>query len=339
LMRDMPEVQPTVIISVPRLYEKIYAGVLAKMEVSVVKNMLFKQAQSLGMQRFELRKQGQDLHGLKAKLWQLLDAMVNAKLRAKMGGKLRLFISGGAALSPRIAQFLLAADITVLPGYGLSESSPVLTVNPESNIKPASVGPALPGVKLKLADDGELLAKGDMVMQGYWKKPLETEEVLDKDGWLHTGDLVKIDDDGYVFIVDRKKEIMVLSSGENVPPALVEQHLTHDPCIDQAMVIGEGQAWLSALLVINKEQLVKRWLAKKYSVLPDDWQKDARLQAWLKKRIQHELSELASYMQVRKFIIVLEEWTQDNGCLTPTLKLKRSHIRELHRQDIEAFYG
>jgi len=339
LMRDMPEVQPTVIISVPRLYEKIYAGVLAKMEASVVKNMLFKQAQSLGMQRFELRKQGQDLHGLKAKLWQLLDAMVNAKLRAKMGGKLRLFISGGAALSPRIAQFLLAADITVLPGYGLSESSPVLTVNPESNIKPASVGPALPGVKLKLADDGELLAKGDMVMQGYWKKPLETEEVLDKDGWLHTGDLVKIDDDGYVFIVDRKKEIMVLSSGENVPPALVEQHLTHDPCIDQAMVIGEGQAWLSALLVINKEQLVKRWLAKKYSVLPDDWQKDARLQAWLKKRIQHELSELASYMQVRKFIIVLEEWTQDNGCLTPTLKLKRSHIRELHRQDIEAFYG
>jgi len=338
LMRDMPEVKPTVMISVPRLYEKIYAGVHAKMEASAIKRFLFEQAQSLGMQRFELLKKGEDLHGLKAKLWKLLDGIVNAKLRAKMGGNLRLFVSGGAALSPRIANFLLAADITVLPGYGLSESSPVLTVNIEQNIKPASVGPALPGVELKLADDGELLAKGDMVMQGYWKKEAESKEVLDDDGWLHTGDIVEIDDDGYVFIVDRKKEIMVLSSGENVPPALVEQHLTHDPCIEQAMVVGEGQAWLSALLVVNAEQLLMRWKNKKRGVLLEGWREDAALQVWLKKRMQHELSDLASYMQVRKFIVVLEEWTQENGSLTPTLKLKRRHIRDMHQGEIEAFY-
>jgi len=337
LMRDMPEVHPTIMISVPRLYEKIYAGVHAKMEVSVVKRFLFEQAQALGMQRFELRKQGEDLRGLKAKLWKLLDGLVNAKLRAKMGGHLRLFISGGAALSPRIANFLLAADITVLPGYGLSESSPVLTVNIEANIKPASVGPALPGVALKLADDGELLAKGDMVMQGYWQKKAETKEVLDDDGWLHTGDIVEVDDDGYVFIVDRKKEIMVLSSGENVPPALVEQHLIHDPCIEQAMVVGEGQAWLVALLIVNEEQLQLRWLGKKRG-LPENWREDKALHSWLLKRIKRESRDLASYMQVKKVILVSEEWTQLNGCLTPTLKLKRRHIRALHEKEVEAFY-
>jgi len=342
LMRDMPEVQPTVMISVPRLYERIYAGAHAKMEYSVVKRFLFKQAQSLGIQRFVLRKKGEDLHGLKAILWKCLDAIVNAKLRAKMGGKLRVFISGGAALSPRIANFLLAADIVVLSGYGLSEASPVLTVNVASNIKPDSVGPALPGVALKRAVDGELLVKGDMIMQGYWKKNMETKEVLDDDGWLHTGDIVEIDADGYVFIVDRKKEIMVLANGENVPPALVEQHLTHDPCVEQAMVVGEGQAWLSALLVVNAEQLAMRWRAKKYvkyDLLPDGWRDNSALKGWLKKRMQHELSDLASYMQVRKFTIVSEEWTQLNGCLTPTLKLKRRYIRSLHGKEIEAFYA
>jgi len=342
LMRDMPEVQPTVMISVPRLYERIYEGAHAKMEYSVVKRFLFKQAQSLGIQRFVLRKKGEDLHGLKAILWKCLDAIVNAKLRAKMGGKLRVFISGGAALSPRIANFLLAADIVVLSGYGLSEASPVLTVNVASNIKPDSVGPALPGVALKRAVDGELLVKGDMIMQGYWKKNMETKEVLDDDGWLHTGDIVEIDADGYVFIVDRKKEIMVLANGENVPPALVEQHLTHDPCVEQAMVVGEGQAWLSALLVVNAEQLAMRWRAKKhveYDLLPDGWRDNSALKGWLKKRMQHELSDLASYMQVRKFTIVSEEWTQLNGCLTPTLKLKRRYIRSLHGKEIEAFYA
>ncbi len=338
LMRDMPEVQPTVMISVPRLYEKIYAGVHAKMEASAIKRFLFEQAQSLGMQRFELRNKGEDLRGLKAKLWKLLDGIVNAKLRAKMGGHLRLFVSGGAALSPRIANFLLAADIIVLPGYGLSEASPVLTVNVEKNIKPASVGPALPGVALKLADDGELLAKGDMVMQGYWQKDAETKEVLDEGGWLHTGDMVEIDDDGYVFIVDRKKEIMVLSSGENVSPALVEQHVTHDPCIEQAMVIGEGQAWLSALLMINEEQLRLRWRGKK-RVLPENWREDESLKRWLLKRIKRESQDLASYMQIRKLLLVSEEWTQLNGCLTPTLKLKRRHIRALHQDEIDELYA
>jgi len=338
LMRDMPEVQPTVMISVPRLYEKIYAGVHAKMETSKLKQMLFQQAQSLGLQRFALRQQGQDLTGMKAKLWHVLDKVVNAKLREKMGGNLRLFISGGAALSPRIANFLLAADITVLPGYGLSETSPVLTVNVIDKIKPASVGPALPGVTLKLADDGELLVKGDMVMQGYWKQHDATAEVLPQNGWLHTGDIAEIDEDGYVFIVERKKELMILSSGENVPPALVEQHITHDSCVDQAMVVGEGKPWLGALLVVNEERLRLCFEREKMGKLPEKWHGHERVIAWLSKRLKKELHDLASYMQVRKLILVQEVWTQESGCLTPTLKLKRRKIRALHADEIESFY-
>ncbi|MDX8398131.1 MAG: AMP-dependent synthetase/ligase, partial [Mariprofundaceae bacterium] len=228
LMRDMPEVQPTIIISVPRLYEKIYASVQAKLATSIFKAYLFKLAQYLGWRRFELRQKGRHLKAFETGLWKLLDTLVHAKLREKTGGKLRLFISGGAALSPRIAKFLLAADLTVLSGYGLSESSPVLTVNIESRIKPASVGLALPGVKLKLAVDGELLAKGDMVMAGYWHRSDASLEALDHEGWLHTGDIAEIDSEGYVFIIDRKKDILVLSSGENVPPSLLEQLLLHD---------------------------------------------------------------------------------------------------------------
>ncbi|MDX8407604.1 MAG: AMP-binding protein, partial [Mariprofundaceae bacterium] len=169
LLRDMPEVKPTIMISVPRLYEKIYAGVQAKLaDGPGIKRKLFNLAQKLGMQRFELRQQGRDLSGIKAVLWGLLDKVVNAKLREKMGGNIRGFISGGAALHPDIARFLLAADIMVLPGYGLTETAPVLSVNRQGAIKPASVGPVLPGVEFKLLDDGELLVKGPMLMQGYW---------------------------------------------------------------------------------------------------------------------------------------------------------------------------
>ncbi|MDQ6971269.1 MAG: long-chain fatty acid--CoA ligase, partial [Mariprofundaceae bacterium] len=214
LLRDIPEVHPTVMISVPRLYENIYAGVRDKlMHAPAIKQKLFSRAQALGMRRFDLRQHGDDLHGMEALSFRILDHLVHAKLRRKLGGKLRLFVSGGAALHPDIARFLLAAGLPVCPGYGLSETSPVLTVNPERRIKPETVGPALPGVELRVAGDGELLARGEMVMQGYWQKPEETAEVLDAEGWLHTGDIVEMDDEGYVRIVDRKKELMILSNG------------------------------------------------------------------------------------------------------------------------------
>lgn len=172
LMRDMPEAAPTIMISVPRLYEKIHAGVKAKVAESRAKQRLFAMAQELGFRRFLLRRQGGDLGGMQALLWRLLDHLVHAKLREKMGGRIRLLVSGGAALHAETARFLLAADITVLPGYGLTETSPVLSVNRENCIKPDTVGPVLPGVECRLLDDGELLVRGPMVMQGYWGRPM-----------------------------------------------------------------------------------------------------------------------------------------------------------------------
>jgi long-chain acyl-CoA synthetase len=339
LMRDMPEVKPTAMISVPRLYEKIYAGVNAKMEASAVKKMLFDRAQSLGMERFELRQQGSDLTGMKAFLWGILDHLVNAKLREKMGGNLRLFISGGAALSPTIARFLLAADIIVLPGYGLTETSPVLSVNTLERIKPESVGRPLPGVEIRQLEDGELLIKGPMVMQGYWNRPDATKEVFDEDGWLYTGDIVEIDDEGFIKIVDRKKEIMVLTNGENVPPAIIEQHLSQDTTILQSLVIAENRPYVAALVVPDMEGMVLAWKKDHGGVLPDDWKTNTVTHQWMLKRMRFDEHDLPSYMQVKRFAFVEGEWTQINGMLTPTLKVKRRMISELHASEIETLYA
>jgi len=339
LLRDMPEVQPSIMISVPRLYEKIYAGVQAKLAAGPgIKRKLFNLAQKLGMQRFELRQQGKDLSGLNAVLWRLLDKVVNAKLRDKMGGRIRGFISGGAALHPDIARFLLAADITVLPGYGLTETAPVLSVNREGSIKPASVGPALDGVEFKLLDDGELLVKGPMLMQGYWQNPEATAEVIDAQGWLHTGDIVEVDEDGYFTIVDRKKEIMVLSNGENVPPAVIEQHLNQDPCFLQTMVLADNRPYVTVLLAPDEAAMSNVWRQEKRQALPSDWRDNNAVKAWVLERMHHDEHDLPSYMQVKKFAFIDAEWTQDDGFLTPTLKLKRRKICKANGALIESLY-
>jgi long-chain acyl-CoA synthetase len=338
LLRDMPEVGPTIMVSVPRLYEKIYAGVNAKMAASRVKKMLFDKAQSLGIRRFELRQQGKELGGLDAMLWQLLDKIVNSKLREKMGGNIRFFISGGAALHPDIARFLLAADITVLPGYGLTETSPMLSVNREAHIKPATVGTALPGVEMKQLDDGELLVRGPMLMQGYWENPEATKAVFDEDGWLYTGDIVEIDDEGFITIVDRKKEIMVLSNGENIPPAIIEQHLTQMPCVLQAMVIADNRDDVTALIVPDIAALQEVWQRIKRKPLPQNWCENAEVHAWTLQRMHMEEHDLSSYMQVKRFAFVDAEWTQADGFLTPTLKLKRRKIAEHYAELIESLY-
>lgn len=340
LMRDIPEVHPTIMISVPRLYEKIYAGVNeALSHASAIKRKLFDKAQALGMEHFQLKQRGSDFTGGKAVIFRILDHIVHGKLRARLGGRLRLFISGGAALHPDIAQFLLAAGITVCPGYGLSESSPVLTVNPAWKIKPDTVGPALPSVELRVSAAGELLARGPMIMQGYWQKPEETAKVLDSDGWLHTGDLVEMDEDGYVRIVDRKKELIVLSNGENVPPARVEKFLAIDACVLQAMVVGEQKPYITALIVPDALQLGAMWSRDKRDPLSEDWRKNVDVHQWLLQRMHRQCHGLPRFMQVKDFIFVDEEWTQAQGMLTPTLKLKRRKIMLSHQVEIDAMYA
>jgi len=339
LLRDIPEVRPSVMISVPRLYEKIYAGVRDKLlHAPALKRQLFERARQLGLRRFELRLEGKDLQGMDAFAFRILDRLVHARIRRKMGGRLRLFVSGGAALHPDIARFLLAAGLNVCPGYGLSEASPVLTVNPASRIKPDTVGPALPGVELKLAADGELMARGEMVMRGYWQQPEDTAAVLEADGWLHTGDIAEIDDEGYVRIVDRKKELLVLSNGEKVPPASVEKRLAIDPVILQAMIIGDQRPSVTALVVPDEAGMARYWQKEKGGSLPADWRGNADVHAWLLKRMHAACEALPNYMQVQDFAFVEEEWSQASGTLTPTLKFKRRNIMEQHQAEIEALY-
>jgi len=336
LLRDIAEVRPTVMISVPRLYEKIYAGVKKQLaEKPAVVQKLFALSQKLGAERFELKQQGQDLPLPKGWLWRLLDPVVNGKLRRKLGGRLRLFISGGAALNPAIARFLLASDITVLPGYGLTETAPVLAVNREGAIRPETVGPALPLVELKLSEDGELLARGPMVMQGYWRRPEETADAF-VDGWLRTGDMAEIDDEGYVRIIDRRKEMMVLSNGENVPPAIIEQHLVQDPCILQAMVIAEDRPHVVALIVPAEAGMHDAWHKERGGALPDDWPENDDVRAWMLDRMHIDEHDLPSYMQVRDFAFIDEEWTQESGELTPTMKLKRRRIMERYQALVDS---
>lgn len=339
LLRDMPEVKPTVMISVPRLYEKIYAGVQAKLaDGPAIKQKLFNLAQKLGMEKFELEQQGHALSAGKTVIWSLLDKVVNARLREKMGGAIRAFISGGAALHPDIARFLLAAGIKVLPGYGLTETSPVLSVNRFGAIKPDTVGPALPGVEIRVAEDGELLVKGPMVMQGYWQREEESAAMFDDDGWLFTGDIVEVDKDGYIRIVDRKKEIMVLSNGENVAPAVIEQHLTQSPAILQAMVIADNRPDVVALIVPDVDGLRRLWQQTMNEELPDHWRENDRVYNWMLVQMRSEEHDLSSFMQVRRFAFIEQEWTQDAGLLTPTLKLKRRKIAELYSDLIRNLY-
>lgn len=339
LARDMLEVRPTIMISVPRLYEKLHAGVQARLaESPVVKRRLFALAQKLGMEQFVCRQRGGKLKGWKGLLWRLLDRLAHAPIRQRLGGRLRLFISGGAALHPEIARFLLAAGVTVLPGYGLTEAAPVLTVNRASRIRPETVGQALPGVQLRCADDGELLARGAMIMQGYWRNEQATQEALDADGWLHTGDIAEIDAEGFVRIVDRKKEIMVLSNGENVPPAVIEQHLTRDPVVVQAMVVAEQRPYVGALIVPDPDALRQAWQQEMRRPLPQAWQEDGEVLRWFRQRLQWDTRDLPSFMQVHAFAFVGEEWSQANGLLTPTLKLKRHRIAERHAEEIASLF-
>jgi len=211
-------------------------------------------------------------------------------------------------------------------------------VNTLNRIKPETVGRALPGVETRVTDDGELMVRGPMVMQGYWKKSEATAEVLEADGWLHTGDIVEIDDEGFIRIVDRKKEMMVLNNGENVPPAVIEQHLAQDTAILQSMVIADNRPYVAVLIVPDMDGLTLAWKKGHGSALPEDWKTNAVMRGWMLDRMHNDEHDLPSYMQVKNFAFVDKEWTQANGMLTPTLKVKRRMICELYQSEIDSLY-
>ncbi|MDX8413455.1 MAG: long-chain fatty acid--CoA ligase [Mariprofundales bacterium] len=323
LKRDMVTAQPTIMITVPRLLEKIHTGVRHKLanQPAIVRT-LFASAQRLGW----LHSQ-QQLPAQWWPWWWLLDRITQRPIRNKMGCKLRLLVCGGAALDPVTGQFITAAGLPLLPGYGLSECAPVVSVNRPNAVDLSSVGPLLDGVEIRFGDNNELYIRGAMVMQGYWKQPQATASVLDGEGWLHSGDLAQLDDKQHLHIIGRSKALIVLSNGENVAPEKIETMLLRDPCIEQVMLVGEGKPWLMALIVTNHDQLMQQ------NANFDD------LQGWMLHRITQSVGNATPHYEIiRGCLLLTKPWNQQSGLVTATQKLKRHAIMTRYHKEIEALY-
>lgn len=339
LAEDLLIIRPTFLISVPRIYERIYARIQEGLdEKPPLVRKLFNLAVNVGWRRFEFQ-QGRGSWTPSLLLWPLLDKLVASKVMEKLGGRLRTAISGGAPLPPDVARTFLALGVPVLQGYGLTETSPVLAVNRVDDNVPESVGRALPGTELSVADNGELLARGSAVMLGFWNNPQETERVIDKEGWLHTGDVARIDATGHVYITGRIKDIIVMANGEKVSPADMEIAIAMDALIEQVLIIGEGRPFLSALIVPEPEQW--KSLAGGLDLDPDnpDSLRDQRVMEHIHRRIGDQLREFPGYAQVRKVVLLGEAWSVENGYLTPTLKTKRKLIIEHCEPQIAEIYS
>lgn len=338
LAEDLISVRPTVMVSVPRIYERVYAKIQTQLqEKPAPARALFSQAVEVGWSRFEHR-QGRGPARPGHLLWPILDKLVAGKVLAKLGGRMRLAICGGAALSPGVARLFIGLGLPLLQGYGLTESSPVISCNlPDDNV-PASIGLPLPGVEVRIGEQDELLARGPNVMLGYWHNPEATEAVLESDGWLHTGDKARIEG-RHIFITGRIKDILVLATGEKVPPADMEMAIAMDPLFEQVMVIGEAQPYLAALVVLNPDL----WQSTaEQAGLPAEARNDVNHEAaerLLLERIAERLKDFPGYARVHHVAASLEPWTVESGLITPTMKVKRSRLLDRFSDQVVRLYA
>jgi long-chain acyl-CoA synthetase len=339
LAQDLQEIRPTVLISVPRIYERFYRRIQDGLEKQGrLPGLVFGLAVRVGWRNFE-RSQGRAGWHPELLLWPLLRKRVAARVTERLGGRLRLAISGGAALSPEIARVFIGLGVPIYQGYGLTEASPVVSSNrPGSNL-PSSIGPPLPGIEMKISEDGELLTRSRCVMRGYWKNEEATRAVIDAEGWLHTGDKASVDASGHFSIVGRVKDIIILSNGEKVPPTDIESAILLDPLFEQVMVVGEGKPFLAALVVLNEEHW--RDFATSLAVDPGNPAvlRDPKVAKALQRRIVTHLRHFPGYAMIRRLHAEFKPWTVDNGLLTPTLKLKRDQVLERYRAEVEAMYA
>lgn len=330
LGEDLLTIRPTVLISVPRIYERVYGKITAQLAAkSEFARTLFHKAVELGWHRFQ-NPQNTYL------LWPIMKALVANKIIAKLGGRLRIAICGGAPLSNEVAKLFIGLGLNLVQGYGLTETSPVISVNSLENNDPVSVGEALDGVEVKIGDNDELLTRSPSVMLGYWNNAQATRDMIDEDGWLHTGDKARIENKR-IYITGRLKEIIVLSNGKKVPPADMELAITMDNLFEQAMVIGEACPFLCAIVVLNSELWPE--FAKSLGVdpLPQSLQNLAVIKA-VQERIDKLIYEFPGYAKIRRLTLTLEPWTIDNDLITPTMKLKRHKIADRFAPQIAKLY-
>jgi long-chain acyl-CoA synthetase len=329
LANDMVEVKPTMMLGVPRFYASVMDRILASVrQMPPLRQKLFYRMLEVGKVYAQCWREGRSAP-LGIRLQQaVLDKLVAAKIRERVGGRLRYFVSGGAALPKEVAEFFHAFGILIIEGYGLTETSPVLTVNPPNAPRFGSVGKPIRGVEIKIAEDGEILARGPNIMLGYYKKPEATAAAIDPDGWFHTGDVGHIDADGYLYITDRKKDILVLANGKNVAPQPIENLLKQSELVQEAVVYGDGMSAPVALIVPNIDAL--RAFAKQEGIEADG---DALLNHdAIQRRFRQELErvnrELADFQRIKGFRLISKPFSIETGELTPTLKVKRRVVAE-----------
>ncbi|MGD8280079.1 MAG: long-chain fatty acid--CoA ligase [Gemmatimonadota bacterium] len=337
LVDDLKVIRPTVVVSVPRIYEKVYNGV---MDAHGLKKALVDWAVGVADRAADLMLDGRRPGGWLGLQYRLADKLVFSKVKRAVGGRIRFFVSGGGPLAPELNRFFYSVGLTILEGYGLTETSPVTNVNTLEHFRIGTVGKPIPGTEIRIADDGEILVRGPQVMKGYYDNPDATAEVIDGDGWLATGDIGELDDEGYLSITDRKKDIIVTAGGKNVAPQPIENRLKTNPLVEQAIMIGDRRRYCVMLLVPAFGPLESwaggqgiRWSTRKELLA------DPRVVAHVEEQARGMLDDLASYEMPKKFALLPEELTEENGFLTPSLKVKRRVVNERFDDLIDDLYA
>ena len=339
LVEDLGVFKPTFILAVPRVFEKVFNAARQK-AVEDGKGRIFDLAARVCIDWSKASEAGRVPMGLGI-AHRVFDILVYSKIRERLGGQVVYAISGGAALGARLGHFFRGIGLQVLEGYGLTETTAPLCVNRVRRFRIGSVGPALPGVSIRIADDGEILGRGGVIFNGYWGNPEATAEVLDDDGWFHTGDIGRIDDDGFLFITGRKKELLVTANGKNVAPAPLEDRIRAHALVSQCLVLGDGRPYVAALVTLDEEALGP-W-ARARGIGEDVGIESLREHPDLLADIQHAVDaanrSVSQAESVRRFVVLAEDWTEAGGQLTPSLKVKRSVVMAEHAADIEALYA
>jgi long-chain acyl-CoA synthetase len=327
LPQNLLEIRPTLLIAVPRVLEKSYARILdAAAKAPAAARWLFWRAVRMETERLQTGGPRRWC------IYLICDLLFFRKIRGRLGGRLKILVSGGAALAPEINRFFRAVGVPVIEGYGLTETSPVVTFNRPDRVKIGTVGPAIPGVEIRLAKDGEILVRGPNVMKGYFRNEKATAEAIDGEGWLKTEDVGEIDADGFLRITDRKKELVVLSGGKKAAPQPMENELKLDPLVSQACVVGEGRNYL-AVLIVPDLAVLKARLGPRGAMLADP-----EVRGWYQAVVDRFNSHRASFETIKRFALLPNEWTIEAGEITPTLKLRRKIIVSKYAKEIEALY-
>ncbi len=340
VLDNMAEVRPTILISVPRLFEKIYATVMGSIQSgSALKRKIFFWALRAGRERMNAEIYGTPLSWWAKRKIRLADKLVFSKLQQRTGGRLQRFVSGGAPLSKEIAEFLFSAGLRVYEGYGLTETSPVVTVNGPGMVRLGSVGKAVPETEFKIAEDNEILVRGPQVMLGYYKNEAATREVIDAEGFLHTGDIGHFDEDGFLYLTDRKKNILITAGGKNVAPQPIEDAIKLSPYIAEVVLIGDRRNFISALITLDKVTM-KKWADSNQIPFEPyaEFVKQPAVIGLIESEIERLTPHLSRFERVKKFTILPEDFSVDTGELTPSLKVKRKVVLEKFADLIDAMY-